>query len=227
MRRNLYNPSLKRMIDVIAAALGMLFLFPLLIGLAALVYITMGRPVLYSQRRIGIYGRPFTIHKFRTMANQCNQEGRLLPDEERMTPLGLFLRRSSLDELPTLWNVLRGDMSLVGPRPLLEEYLTLYSPEQSRRHEVKPGITGWAQTHGRNALCWEEKFRHDLWYVDHCSFWWDVIILVRTLGTIVRREGISAHGSATMPRFCTADSEQQNGGVDQVALLQDELKKAA
>ena len=130
MRRNLYNPSLKRMIDVIAAALGMLFLFPLLIGLAALVYITMGRPVLYSQRRIGIYGRPFTIHKFRTMANSYNQEGSILPDEWRMNNFGRALRACSLDELPSLWNVLRGEMSLVAPRPLLPEYLTLYSQEQ-------------------------------------------------------------------------------------------------
>lgn len=227
MSRGLYISVIKRHFDLIGATVGLVCVAPVLAIIAALIYLRLGRPVFFKQRRPGLDATPFELIKFRTMTDSQGTDGRLLPDEERMTPLGLFLRRSSLDELPTLWNVLRGDMSLVGPRPLLEEYLTLYSPEQARRHEVKPGITGWAQTHGRNALRWEEKFRHDLWYVDHCSFWWDVIILARTLWTIVRREGISAHGSATMPRFCTADSEQQNGGVDQVTLLQDELKKAA
>ena len=207
MRRALYNPSLKRMIDVIAAAFGILFLFPLLIGLAALVYITMGRPVLYSQRRIGIHGRSFTIHKLRTMTNPCNQEGGILSDEQRMNKFGRVLRACSLDELPSLWNVLRGEMSLVGPRPLLPEYLTLYSEEQSRRHEIKPGITGWAQIHGRNALSWEDKFHHDVWYVDHCSFWLDFQILLSTIAKVLQREGVSADSHATMPPFTGSTSQ--------------------
>jgi len=215
MRHSLYNPFLKRVIDVIAAALGMLFLSPLLIGLAALVCMTMGRPVLYTQHRIGIHGRSFTIRKFRTMANQCNREGSVLADERRMNNFGRALRACSLDELPSLWNVLRGEMSLVGPRPLLPEYLTLYSEEQTRRHEIKPGITGWAQIHGRNALSWEDKFQHDVWYVDHCSFWLDFQILLSTIAKVLQREGVSADDHATMPPFTVSTS--QGGKRDRAA----------
>ncbi len=207
MRHSLYNPFLKRVIDVTAAALGMLFLSPLLIGLAALVWMTMGKPVLYTQRRIGIHGRSFTIRKFRTMTNQRNRRGSVLADERRMNNFGRALRACSLDELPSLWNVLRGEMSLVGPRPLLPEYLTLYSEEQKHRHEIKPGITGWAQIHGRNTLSWEDKFQYDVWYVDHCSLWIDFQILLSTIAKVIQREGVSADGHATMPPFTGSTSQ--------------------
>jgi lipopolysaccharide/colanic/teichoic acid biosynthesis glycosyltransferase len=161
----------------------------------------MGRPVLFRQRRPGLRGRPFLILKFRTMTPDRGTEGELLPDRERLTPLGRWLRRWSLDELPELWNVLRGDMSLVGPRPLLMDYLERYTPEQAQRHQVRPGITGWAQVRGRNALNWEEKLRHDLWYVDNMSPAVDLKILAATVRTVVRGEGISAAEHATMPEF--------------------------
>lgn len=192
---------MKRALDIVVtlAALA-LFGVPLL-ALAAVVRLELGRPVLFVQTRPGLHGRPFRIVKFRTMTDRRGSDGKLRPDAERMTTLGRFLRSTSLDELPALWNVLKGDMSLVGPRPLLIEYLPLYTPEQSRRHEVRPGLTGWAQVHGRNAISWEEKFRLDVWYVDHQDLWLDAKILWLTVLRVLTREGISAAGEETMPRF--------------------------
>ena len=178
-----------------------LVLAPVLAVLALLVRTRLGSPVLFRQARPGRDGRIFAMWKFRTMTDARDAVGVLRPDAERLTAFGRWLRATSLDELPELWNVIRGDMSLVGPRPLLVEYLPLYSPEQARRHEVRPGITGWAQINGRNALSWEEKFRLDVWYVDHCSFLLDLRILVRTVAKVFVREGIAAAGEATMPRF--------------------------
>ncbi len=196
-----YNPTLKRVLDILLSAVALVVLLPFLLLIALLVRITMGSPVLFRQQRPGLHGRPFTLYKFRTMTDARDEQGNLLPDEQRLTPLGRFLRSTSLDELPELWNVLKGDMSLVGPRPLLMEYLPLYTPEQFRRHEVRPGITGWAQVHGRNALSWEERFALDVWYVDHVSFWLDLKILALTLWKVLTREGIAHPGSETMPKF--------------------------
>lgn len=192
---------MKRAFDVAVAALMLLALL-LPIGLIALlVRWRLGSPVLFCQLRPGRDGRPFEMMKFRTMTDACDAQGELLPDELRLTRFGRFMRASSLDELPELVNVLRGDMSLVGPRPLLMEYLPLYSAEQARRHAVRPGLTGWAQVNGRNALSWEEKFALDCWYVDHQSFWLDLRILLLTVKKVLVREGISAEGDVTMPRF--------------------------
>lgn len=192
---------MKRALDILGAMVGLVLLSPVLAGIALLVRRQMGRPVLFRQIRPGLNGRPFAMVKFRTMLEATDAHGRPLPDAERLTGLGRFLRASSLDELPELWNVLRGDMSLVGPRPLLTEYLPLYTPFQARRHEVRPGITGWAQVNGRNALSWDEKFALDVWYVENRSLWLDLRILWLTVRKVVRREGISAAGDATMPRF--------------------------
>lgn len=192
---------MKRLFDlVVAASLLVALALPMLL-LALLIGWRLGRPVLFRQIRPGRHGRPFTMVKFRTMTDARDSAGVLLPDAQRMTPFGSFLRSSSLDELPELWNVLRGDMSLVGPRPLLMEYLPLYTPEQARRHEVRPGITGWAQVNGRNAVSWEERFKLDVWYVDHHSLWLDLRILWLTVRKVIQRDGISAAGDATMPKF--------------------------
>jgi lipopolysaccharide/colanic/teichoic acid biosynthesis glycosyltransferase len=191
----------KRLFDLIVAGCGLLLLSPLLVLIAWQVGRRLGSPVLFRQQRPGRNGIPFVIIKFRTMRDAVDAHGEPLADGERLTPFGRALRATSLDELPELWNVLRGDMSLVGPRPLLMEYLPLYSAEQFRRHAVRPGITGLAQVSGRNGLSWEEKFRLDLWYVDHRSFWLDLKILWRTLHKVMAREGISAQGEATMPKF--------------------------
>lgn len=191
----------KRLFDVVVSALLLIVLAPVILLLAFLVRLFLGSPVLFKQVRPGLHGRPFTMYKFRTMTDERDDQGRLLPDEQRLTRLGRFLRSTSLDELPELFNVLKGDMSLVGPRPLLMEYLPLYTPEQARRHEVRPGITGWAQVNGRNAITWEEKFKYDVWYVDNWSFWLDIKILLLTILAVLRREGISAEGHATMPVF--------------------------
>lgn len=196
----------KRTFDVTMAALGLVLLFPLLVVLAGVIRLTMGAPVVFRQRRPGYRGAPFTIYKFRTMRAATNREGRSLPDGQRVTHVGRFLRRTSLDEILELFNVLKGDMSLVGPRPLLMEYLDRYSTFQARRHEVKPGLSGWAQINGRNAITWKEKFELDVWYVDHRTFWLDLKILGLTVVKVLRREGISAQGHATMPAF-TGDSE--------------------
>lgn len=192
---------LKRAFDFTSALFGLLVLAPVLLVVALLVRINLGSPVLFSQNRPGKDGALFKLIKFRTMREGTDSEGNPLPDEDRMTPFGSFLRSTSLDELPELWNVLKGDMSLVGPRPLLIEYLPLYTTEQARRHEVRPGLTGWAQVNGRNAISWEEKFKFDIWYVDHQSFLLDLRILLMTVAEVLRREGISAEGKATMDRF--------------------------
>jgi lipopolysaccharide/colanic/teichoic acid biosynthesis glycosyltransferase len=192
---------IKSIFDRGAALLGLILVLPLLIAVGILVWISMGRPVLFRQVRPGRSGRPFTLLKFQSMQDLRDKDGRLLPDSERITRLGRFLRASSLDELPQLLNVLRGEMSFVGPRPLLMEYLDRYTPEQSRRHEVRPGITGWAQVNGRNALSWEEKFRLDVWYVDHASILLDLRILGLTILRVIHPSGISRQGHATMPEF--------------------------
>ena len=194
-------PIIKRCIDIVGAGLGLIVLAPVLIVLAIMIWMRMGRPVIFKQMRPGLQGRSFFMYKFRTMTDERDENGVLLADEMRLTRLGRFLRSSSLDELPELFNVLKGDMSLVGPRPLLMQYLERYTPEQARRHEVKPGITGWAQVNGRNAISWEEKFALDVWYVDNCSLWLDVKILFMTAIKVFQREGISAEGEATMQEF--------------------------
>ncbi len=194
-------PELKRLIDIIVAGGLLLLLAPLLIVLALLIRRKMGPPALFRQVRPGLHGRPFEMMKFRTMRNAAGPDGQLLPDVDRLTPFGRFLRSTSLDELPELWNVLKGEMSLVGPRPLLMEYLPRYSMEQARRHDVRPGLTGWAQVNGRNALSWEEKFALDLWYVDRQTVWLDIRILWMTAVKVLKRDGISADGEATMPKF--------------------------
>lgn len=193
--------ALKRAMDLTIAVPALVILAPLLLLLALLVRRRLGRPVLFVQERPGCHGVPFRLRKFRTMTDARDGDGRMLADADRLPPFGQMLRATSLDELPELLNVLSGEMSLVGPRPLLTEYLPLYSPEQARRHEMKPGITGWAQISGRNALTWEEKFALDVWYVDHWSPWLDLKILARTVWSVLRREGISADGHATMPAF--------------------------
>lgn len=192
---------MKRVLDVVCSGLGLLVLSPVLLVLAILIALRLGRPVLFTQARPGLHGKPFRMLKFRSMTSVCDASGNLLPDEQRLTPFGQRLRSTSLDELPGLWSVLKGDMSLVGPRPLLMEYLPLYSPEQTRRHEVRPGITGWAQVNGRNAISWEEKFALDVWYVDNQSLWLDIKILLLTIKKVFVREGISAAGEATMSKF--------------------------
>jgi lipopolysaccharide/colanic/teichoic acid biosynthesis glycosyltransferase len=193
--------DLKRIFDLLAASLALVLLALPLLFLAWLIRHKLGSPVLFRQVRPGLHGRPFTMVKFRTMTDEHGLGGGLLPDAQRLTPFGRFLRSSSLDELPELWNVLRGEMSLVGPRPLLMEYLPLYTHEQARRHEVRPGITGWAQVNGRNAISWEDKFALDVWYVDNRSLWLDLKILWRTVRKVLVRDGISAAGQATMPKF--------------------------
>jgi sugar transferase EpsL len=197
----MYRSRGKRGLDLMLASLGLILVSPLLVCIALLVRLRTGRPVLFRQWRPGLRGEPFRLLKFRTMNERRDSSGELLPDAERFTPLGRALRSTSLDELPELFNVLRGEMSLVGPRPLLMEYLERYSAEQSRRHEVKPGITGWAQVNGRNALSWEQKFAFDVWYVDHLSLWLDLKILALTFRGWVRREGINQPGHATMEEF--------------------------
>lgn len=198
---------LKRAFDFMAALVLVVLLSPALAATAAAVLWRMGRPVLFRQLRPGLHGRPFELLKFRTMSRETGADGGLLPDEARLTPLGAFLRRSSLDELPQLLNVLKGEMSLVGPRPLLMEYLPLYSPEQMRRHDVRPGITGWTQVCGRNALTWEDKFALDVWYVDHRSFRLDMKILAMTAGIVLTGAGVSKTGFATTDRFAGVSTE--------------------
>lgn len=197
----MYSRLIKRAADMVAAILLLMLFAPLVFVLVIAVRIALGSPGIFTQTRVGLNDRTFLFYKFRTMTNQCDTRGNLLPDAERLTPFGRFLRASSLDELPQLWNVVKGDMSLVGPRPLLPEYLPRYSAFQRRRHEVKPGITGWTQVNGRNALSWEEKFKLDVWYVDHLSFMVDLRILRMTLASVLLRRGISRQDHATMPVF--------------------------
>ncbi|MGB4073027.1 sugar transferase [Pseudomonas sp.] len=196
---------LKRVFDIICSMLALLLFWPALLILYVLVRVNLGSPVLFRQQRPGLHGQPFMMVKFRTMLDAMDAEGNPLPDEVRLTRFGRFLRGTSLDELPELWNVLKGDMSLVGPRPLLMEYLPLYSAEQARRHAVRPGITGWAQINGRNALSWKQKFDLDTWYVDNQSFWLDFRVLLLTVRKVFIREGISAEGQATMSKFTGND----------------------
>ncbi len=192
---------MKRLFDLLLSLAGLLVLALPLLLLWVLVHRKLGSPALFRQVRPGLHGRPFMMVKFRTMTDERGPNGELLPDAQRLTTFGRFLRASSLDELPELWNVLLGEMSLVGPRPLLMDYMPLYSPEQARRHEVRPGVTGWAQVNGRNAVSWEERFKLDVWYVDHRSLWLDLRILWLTVCKVIVREGISAQDEATMPRF--------------------------
>lgn len=192
---------MKRTIDVLLSAVGIVCLFPILIVVAALIATKLGRPIFFRQIRPGEKGVLFNMVKFRTMTDERDENGDLLSDSKRLTRFGRFLRSSSIDELPELWNVLKGDMSLVGPRPLLVEYLDLYTRDQARRHEVRPGVTGWAQVNGRNTVSWNEKFKYDVWYVDNRSIWLDIKILWLTVKKVLIREGINAAGDATMPRF--------------------------
>ncbi|MGB3610957.1 MAG: sugar transferase [Cellvibrio sp.] len=192
---------MKRLFDFIVSFCTLLIFLPVILTLAILIAYKLGTPVLFSQTRPGMYGKPFKMVKFRSMTEERDTDGNLLPDSERLTKFGKFLRSSSLDELPGLWNVLKGEMSLVGPRPLLMEYLPLYNAEQYRRHEVRPGITGWAQVNGRNAISWPDKFKLDVWYVDNQSFWLDIKILFMTVKKVLVREGISAEGHVTTEKF--------------------------
>ncbi|WP_316571711.1 sugar transferase [Neobacillus sp. YIM B06451] len=192
---------MKRFVDFTCALIGLAILWPVLLLTAFLVRVKLGSPVLFKQQRPGLHGKPFYVYKFRTMTDERDEEGALLPDDVRLTGFGKVLRKSSLDELPQLLNVLKGDLSLVGPRPLLMEYLELYTDDQARRHEVRPGITGWAQVNGRNDISWEEKFALDVWYVDNQSFWLDMKILFMTFHKVIKSEGISQKGIATVEKF--------------------------
>lgn len=197
---------MKRVLDLIIALTALILLLPLMLVLALLVLLVLGRPVLFRQERPGLHGKPFTIYKFRTMRNHQSGETDPASDAQRMTRFGRFLRSTSLDELPELWNVVKGDMSLIGPRPLLMEYLPLYSPEQARRQEVRPGITGWAQVKGRNTLSWDRKFELDVWYVDNRTLWLDLKILGLTAIKVLARDGIAQEGEATMKKFSGNES---------------------
>ena len=192
---------MKRLFDLALSIPAFFFLSFLMLIIALLVRLKIGSPVLFKQVRPGLYGRPFTIYKFRTMIDERDEDGNLLPDGERLTRLGHFLRKTSMDELPELFNMIKGDMSIVGPRPLLTRYLDRYTPEQMRRHEVKPGLTGWSQVNGRNAITWEDKFKLDVWYVDHWSFSLDLKIIGITILKVLKREGINQAGQATMEEF--------------------------
>jgi lipopolysaccharide/colanic/teichoic acid biosynthesis glycosyltransferase len=192
---------MKRVFDLVTTCFGLLFLSPIIVVIAVLVRLKIGAPILFNQLRPGSNNHIFNMIKFRTMTNECDTNGVLLPDSVRLTKFGQFLRSTSLDELPSLWCVLKGDMSLVGPRPLLVEYLPLYTAKQARRHEARPGITGWAQVNGRNAISWDEKFDLDVWYVDNQSIWLDIKILWLTVKKVIMRDGISAPGDITMPVF--------------------------
>jgi len=187
--------------DILLSSIGLMIVLPILMIITLTILISMGLPIFFKQKRPGINGKPFCFYKFRTMTNRKDSTGNLLPDKDRITRLGEILRKTSLDELPSLWNVLKGDMSLVGPRPLLMEYLPLYSQDQMRRHEVKPGITGWAQINGRNAISWEEKFKLDIWYVENQSFWLDLKILFLTILKVLKKEGINQSEHLTMEKF--------------------------
>lgn len=205
MLKSFYRNNLKRLFDILLSVLALITLSPVLIVLYIYVLFKLGKPALFKQQRPGLYGTPFTVYKFRTMIDAEDEEGNLLPDEYRLTSLGKYLRSTSLDELPELINVIKGEMSLVGPRPLLMQYLDRYTPKQARRHEVRPGITGWAQINGRNAISWEEKFEYDVWYVDNCSLWLDLKIIFLTIWKVLRRDGISQTGQVTMSEFMGVD----------------------
>lgn len=200
---------LKRSMDVIIAFVALLLLFPVMIVCSVILYCLNCRPIFFKQTRPGLHGRNFNMIKFRSMTDNKDENGELLPDEQRLTPFGQFIRKSSIDELPGLWCVLKGDMSLVGPRPLLVEYLPLYSTDQARRHEVKPGITGWAQVNGRNSITWEAKFELDVWYVDNQSLWLDIKILFLTVKKVFIQADISADGEATMSKFTGSNCKEK------------------
>lgn len=202
---------MKRLFDFSLALALLMVLWPLIFAVALLVCLFLGQPILFCQQRPGLHGKPFRLYKFRTMSLERDQNGETLSDQERMTTFGAIIRKYSLDELPQLFNVLKGELSLVGPRPLLMDYLPLYSPIQARRHEVRPGITGWAQINGRNAISWDEKFELDVWYVDHQSFWLDVKILWLTLLKVLRSEGISQEGNVTMEKFQGQGDNKKDG----------------
>jgi sugar transferase EpsL len=212
----MYPSFIKRVLDFVAAALALTVFFPALVALAILIAFKLGRPVIFQQRRPGKDRQPFMLVKFRSMTEARDRSGRLLPDSKRITSFGQFLRSSSLDELPELWNVLKGEMSLVGPRPLLMEYLPYYSKTELRRHDVRPGITGWAQINGRNALSWDERFKLDLEYVEKCSLWFDLKILALTVLKVFKREGISAKGHATMPSLVEERRSRPNSASSPV-----------
>lgn len=205
---------IKRIIDIAGSLLALICLSPILLIVGLLVRTKLGSPILFRQERPGRMGKPFRMIKFRTMTDRRDADGQLLPDADRLTSFGRWLRATSLDELPELWNVLRGDMSLIGPRPLLMQYLPLYSEEQWRRHHMRPGITGWAQVNGRNALSWDQKFALDVWYVDHHNLWVDCRIIFLTIKRVIGRDGISAAGEATMPAFTGASNKPQNSADD-------------
>ena len=204
---------MKRIFDLVAVIAGLLLIWPLILLLALLVRLKIGAPIFFSQTRPGLHGKPFVMYKFRTMTNERDSEGNLLPDAIRLTPFGKFLRSTSLDELPELINVFKGEMSLVGPRPLLMEYLPLYSPEQARRHDVRPGVTGWAQVNGRNAISWDDKFKLDVWYVDNQTLLLDLRILWMTLVKVFKREGISQDGQATAEKF-TGENDKRTENLN-------------
>ncbi len=203
---NVVNKFIKRLFDLCGSLVFLCLFSPVVLVISLMVRKKIGSPVFFCQERTGLNGKPFTIYKFRTMTEEIDEEGKILPDEQRLVSFGSFLRRTSLDELPEFLNVLKGEMSLVGPRPLLIEYMERYSSEQKRRHKVKPGITGWAQINGRNMISWDERFKMDLWYIDHWNLWLDLKILFSTLLIVFKREGISAEGHATMPEFLGGDS---------------------
>lgn len=212
MRQTGWRAGVKKVFDRTAAAVGLVIAAPVMAASAVAIAVSMGRPVVFRQTRPGYCGKPFTVIKFRTMRDAVDASGRPLPDAERLTAVGRFIRATSVDELPQLINVLRGELSLVGPRPLLMQYLPRYSKEQARRHDVMPGITGWAQIHGRNSLDWEDRFRHDVWYVDNWSLSLDARILFRTVASVLRREGVSHEGYATMYEFMGNEPSQERDG---------------
>jgi lipopolysaccharide/colanic/teichoic acid biosynthesis glycosyltransferase len=203
-------PIIKRGFDLLVSSIGLIILSPLLVLISLAVLASNGLPVLFRQKRPGYQGKPFIIYKFRTMADKFDSHGKLLPDEQRLKRLGRILRTYSLDELPELFNVFKGEMSLVGPRPLLMQYLERYTPEQARRHEVLPGMTGWAQINGRNAITWEDKFRYDVWYVDHWSFWLDIKIIAETIWKVLIREGINQPGHISAGEFMGTEENLQS-----------------
>jgi sugar transferase EpsL len=203
---NMYRCFFKRMLDIIISLVILSLTFPLMILIALLIRIFLGAPILFAQVRPGLHEKPFKLYKFRTMANNNDADGALLSDEKRMTSLGKLLRQLSLDELPEIINILKGDMSLIGPRPLLMEYLPYYSSEQRRRHTVLPGLTGWAQINGRNSISWEDKFKFDNWYVDHCSFLTDCKIFFLTIKKVIKREGVAEEGHVTMSKFSNKEN---------------------
>jgi len=200
--------ALNRIIDILLSLLALVAMAPMFLAIALSVKLFLGSPILFKQIRPGLNGKLFDLYKFRTMTDHRDGRGNILPDEKRISGIGKFLRKTSLDELPELWNVMKGDMSIVGPRPLLPQYLPRYTAEQARRHEVKPGLTGWAQINGRNAISWEEKFKLDVWYVDNCSIWLDLKIIAVTIEKVLSGEGITAPGEATMPEFMGTSSSE-------------------